>query len=176
MKKKKKKQQQHQPRVNERIRFSPVRLVKDGKQIGIMPVDKARKMAYDLGLDLVEVNPNARPIVCSIMDYGKYCYQQSIKEKTNKKNKGIEMKEVRLSPKIADNDINTKVKAASKFLSQGKKVQLTLIYKKRELSHKDEGFKVVNKMLEDLEEIAKVESRPKLSGDRLICKLEPKNA
>jgi translation initiation factor IF-3 len=172
--KKTKQYKQAQTRINHQIRISPVRLVKEGKQVGIFPVDKARKMARDQGLDLVEVNPNVRPIVCAIMDYGKYRYQQSMKEKANKqKQKGTEIKEIRLSPKIADNDIATKVKAVCKFLSQGKKVQLNLVYRKRELSHKSEGFKVINKIIEEIQDVAKVENPPKIDGNRLTCRLEP---
>src|SRR5574340_541875 len=107
-------------RVNEQIRFSPVRVVKDKVQIGVMHVEEAKKLAKAEGLDLVEIVPNARPPVCEIIDYGKYRYQLSLKEKEKKqKTKHAEIKKIRLSPKIADNDINTKSKATRKFLMEG---------------------------------------------------------
>jgi translation initiation factor IF-3 len=109
------------------------------------------------------------------MDYGKFRYDQKTKDKENKrKSKVVEVKQLRLRPKIASNDIEVKVKAAQKFLSQGKKVQFNLQYKGRDLAHKDEGFKVMNKIIEALCDDASVEQEPKLDGRRLICKLEPK--
>jgi len=162
-------------RVNEQIRFSPVRVVKDKVQLGVMRVEDARKLARDEGLDLVEIVPNARPPVCEIVDYGKFRYQQSIREKEKKQHaKQIEMKEIRLSPKIAENDVDTKSKAARKFLADGKKVQLNLLFRgNRELAHQEEGFKVVNRIIKEVEDICKVESPPKMEGRRIICRIEP---
>lgn len=171
----KKKEKNQYTRVNDQIRFSPVRVVKDGEQLGIMPLENAKKLARNAKLDLVEIVPQARPPVCSIIDYGKYRYEQSIKEKESKqKSKNIEVKEIRLSPKIADHDVDTKTKAARKFIEQGKKVQLNLLFKGRDLAHKDTGFAVVTKITENLEDVAQVELKPKLEGKRLICRLEPK--
>ena len=160
-------------RVNEKIRISPVRVVKDGLNIGVYPTYKARKMAQEEGLDLVEVAPHARPPVCSIMDYGKYKYQQSTKNKDKKKQKGVELKQIRLRPKIAEHDIETKSKAALKFLEQGKHLQLNVMFKSREFAHKDQGFKVVEKVIEYVDNVGKVVLKPKFEGNRIICKLEP---
>jgi len=171
----KKKEKNKFTRVNDQIRISPVRVVKDGEQLGVMPLDKAKRLARNAKLDLVEIAPQARPPVCNIIDYGKFRYQQSIKEKEIKqKSKTSEVKEIRLSPKIAVHDIDTKTKAARKFLEQGKKVQFNLLFKGRDLAHKDTGFAVVKRMAENLEDVAQVELKPKLDGKRLICRLEPK--
>jgi translation initiation factor IF-3 len=139
-----------------------------------MPTYQARRLAEEAGLDLVEVAPHERPPVCRIMDYGKYKYEQSIKEKGRKqKSKDAEIKELRLRPKIGDNDILVKVNSARKFLEQGKKVQFNLIYKNRELAHKDEGFKVVDKVIEQLKDVGKIEIKPTLQGTKLFCRFEP---
>ena len=162
-------------RMNEQIKFSPVRVVRNKVQIGVMCVEDARRIAREEGLDLVEIVPNARPPVCEIIDYGKYRYQLSIKEKEKKhKTKQGEMKEIRLSPKIAEHDVEIKGKAARKFLNEGKKVQLNLLFRNRELAHQDEGFKVINKILKEIEDVCKIESPPKMEGKRIICRIEPK--
>ena len=166
---------QSEHRINNQIRFSPVRLIGDnGEQIGTVPVDEAKKRAVQAGLDLVEVAPNARPIVCRIMDYGKFKYEQSQKEKKNKKTSSTELKHIRLSPKIGDHDIETKVRNAEKFLKAGHNVQFKLEYKRRENAHKDLGFEVIDKILEALSEIADPQRKPKLDGRFLICIVEPK--
>lgn len=161
-------------RVNGQIRFSPVRVIKDKVQLGVMRVEEALKIARENDLDLVEIVPNARPPVCEIIDYGKYRYQLSIKEKEKNKVKQIETKEIKLSPKIADNDIVTKSNAARKFLTEGKKVQLNLLFKNREMAHPDEGFKTVGKLLKEIEDVYKIDMAPKLEGKRIICRIEPK--
>jgi translation initiation factor IF-3 len=170
------KKRQNFVRVNEQIRFSPVRVVKDKVQLGVMRVEEARRLAKDEGLDLVEIVPNARPPVCEIIDYGKFRYQQSIKEKEKKqKAKQTEIKEIRLSVKIADNDVDTKGKTARRFLMEGKKVQFNLLFRNRELAHQEEGFKVVQKIIKEVEDICKVELHPKMEGKRIICRVEPIN-
>lgn len=170
-----KKQKNDFVRVNERIKFSPVRVVKDGENLGVFPTYKARKMAQEAGLDLVEVAPNARPPVCSIMDYGKYKYQKSTRDKEKRqKAKNTELKQLRLRPKIAEHDIEIKSKAAFKFLEQGKNLQLNVMFKSREFAHKDQGFKVVEKVIEYVDSVGKVVLKPKFEGNRIICKLEPK--
>lgn len=164
-------------RVNFQIRVPQVRVVKEGQQLGIMNTDQARKIAQDDGLDLVEIVPNARPPVCHIIDYDKYRYQQKQKEKEQKrkqKEASVELKEIRLRPRIQDHDIETKVSAARRFLESGQRVQFNLQYKNREITHKEEGFVIVNKIIESLKDIATVERAPKMEGFRLICKLEPK--
>jgi translation initiation factor IF-3 len=175
MKKKKKEVKQKQAhRVNDRIRLSPVRVVaQDGEQLGEMPTDKARSIARSEGLDLVEVAPNARPPVCRIMDYSKFKYDQSLKDKKQRKNKKAQLKEPRLSPDIADHDVDTKTAQARKHLQAGHTVQLKLRYKGRENAHKNLGFDVVNKMVENLAEVSKVAREPKIEGRVLHCLLEP---
>lgn len=169
------KQQQYPTRINERIRFSPLLVIdENGEKIGVISNDEAKAKAKAVGLDLVEVAPQARPPVCRIMDYGKFKYEQGQKEKKQRQNqKAQQTKEVRLSPKIADHDIETKTNTAKKFLSGGYKVQLRLEYKKRENAHKDLGFDVIKKVIEGLEGVGKPINKPKLEGRFLMCLVEP---
>ena len=163
-------------RVNFNIRCPTVRVVWDGKQLGIMSGDAARKLAFDAELDLVEIAPQAQPPVCSIMDYEKFRYEQKQKEKEQKKNqKNSEIKELRLRPGIQEHDISTKIGAVRRFLIDGKKVQLNLQFKNREITHKEEGFRVINKIVKDVVDVANVERAPSMEGNRLICRLEPKH-
>ena len=175
MKKKYNDDQKQQYRVNERIRFSPVRVIgQDGTQLGTMPVEAAKSKARENGMDLVEVAPQARPPVCRIMDFGKFKYDQGIKEKKQRKNsKTSQAKELKFRPDIAEHDINTKVGHARKFLASGYKVQIKLEYKGRQNAHKDLGFEVINKVVEKLAEDAKPLDKPKLQGRFLTCMLEP---
>lgn len=161
-------------RVNFQIKVPSVRVVKEGEQLGIMPTDKARRLAQDEGFDLVEVAPNAVPPVCHIMDYSKFKYEQKVKEKNQRKNqKQQEIKEVRLTPAIQRHDIETKASAVRSFVQDGKKVQIVLMYRRRENAHKDEGFRVMNDMLALLTD-CDVERKPTLEGNRLICRVQPK--
>ena len=172
-----KKQQQNFTRINFQIKCISVRVVQDGKQLGIMPTDKARILAQDQGLDLVEIAPQAKPPVCHIMDYAKYQYLQKQKEKdqAKKQREGMcEVKELRLRPAIQDHDIETKTNIAKKFLIDGKKVQFNLQFKSREISHAEEGHRVIRKIIKSLEEVAEVDREPKMEGVRLICRLSPK--
>ena len=163
-------------RVNFNIRCPTVRVTQDGKQLGIMSTDAARKLAYDDGLDLVEIAPMAQPPVCSIMDFEKFRYEQKQKEKEQKKKqKHSEIKELRLRPGIQDHDVGTKIDAVRRFLSEGKKVQLNLQFKNREITHKEEGFRVMTRIVKDLADCANVERAPSMDGNRLICRLEPKS-
>jgi translation initiation factor IF-3 len=163
-------------RVNDKIRFSPVMVVdQDGKNLGSIPLDQAKQKARAVKLDLVEVAPQARPPVCRIMDFGKFRYEQGVKQKKQKgKTKTLELKEIRLSPRIADHDIETKAKAAERFVKAGHKVQLKLEYKRRENAHKDLGFEVMEKILNHLDELVDVQRAPKLDGRFLTCLVEPK--
>ena len=161
-------------RVNEKINFSPVMVIDQmGDNIGIMPTMAAREQAKKAELDLVEISPDARPPVCKIMDFGKFRYDQSSKNKKQKvKHKNTQLKEVRLSPRIAEHDAQVKMRAARKFIGQGHKVNLRLEYKRRENAHKDLGFDIINKIIEDTSDIA-MASNPKLEGRFLSCLLEP---
>jgi len=163
-------------KVNHQIKLSPVMVIgEDGEKFGTMPIRAAIDKAKELGLDLVEVAPQARPPVCKIVDYGKWKYDQGIKEKKQRqKQKTSQLKELRLSPSIETHDIETKTKLARKFLEAGHKVQLKVIFKGRKNAHRDLGFEVVKKMLEDLSEIAVPQEKPKLVGRNVICIVELK--
>jgi translation initiation factor IF-3 len=160
-------------RINDQIRISPVRLIgADGQQLGIIPTDQALAMARDAGLDLVEVAPNERPPVCRIMDYGKFKYQQ--KKKQHKHTHHAKIKEIRLRPKTGDHDIEVKVNQARGFLAHKDKVVLSVVFRGREMAHVEEGRKVVNAVLQKLEDVCKIEAPPQQQGKRIVCTLAPK--
>ncbi|MGI6678671.1 MAG: translation initiation factor IF-3 [Dehalobacterium sp.] len=163
-------------RINEEIRVQEVRFVgADGEQLGVIPIKQALKIAAEKGLDLVEVAPAARPPVCKIMDYGKYRFEQSKREKEAKKNqKVITIKEVKLRPNIEEHDFMTKAKNAEKFLKSGDKVKVTIMFRGREVTHPDLGRQLCTKMAETLQEWAIVEKVPKLEGKNMTMILSPK--
>jgi translation initiation factor IF-3 len=163
-----------QHRINEQIRISPVRVIgSDGSQLGIIPTDQALGIARDEGLDLVEVAPGEQPPVCRIMDFGKFKYQQKKKQhKTHVHHTKI--KEIRLRPKTGEHDIEFKVNQAKSFLLHKDKVVVSVVFRGRELAHIDEGQRVMKTIIQQLEEICKVESPPQQMGRRLICTLSPK--
>ena len=147
----------------------------NGKNLGQIPKIEAEIAAAKVGLDLVEVAGGAKPPVFKIMDEGKYKYEQSQKEKRNRQNQQKVMtKEIRLSPKIADNDIRTKTSKARKFLKQGHSVQFRLIFKRRENAHRDLGFEVTTKVIELLSDCSSLAKEPKLEGNSLNCTIAPK--
>ena len=152
--------------INEQIRDREVRLIgEDGEQLGIMSSRDAYKRAQEAGLDLVKIAPTAKPPVCKIIDYGKYKYELARKEKeAKKKQKTIEVKEVRLSPNIDTNDLNTKVGAARKFISKGDKVKVTLRFRGREMAHMQSSKYILDEFAEKLSDIAVVEKAPKVEG------------
>lgn len=163
-----------QQRINEAIRITPIRVIaEDGEQLGVIPTEDALTRAKEAGLDLVEVAPTERPPVCRIMDYGKFKYQQK-----KRHNKGhthqSQNKEVRLRPKIGEHDLMTKVNRARGFLEKKDKVVFSVIFRGRENAHTDEGFKLVNRVVEELEEVAKLEQGPSMQGRRIIATLAPK--
>ena len=161
--------------INEDIRLKAVRVVGvDGEQLGIMTSDAALRMAYDKGLDLVLMAPQAEPPVCRIMDYGKYKYEQSKREKEAKKNqKVISVKEVKLRPNIEDHDFLTKAKNASKFLAAGDKVKVTIMFRGREITHPELGKELCERFAEELTGVAKVEKPAKVEGRNMIMILAP---
>lgn len=161
-------------RINEQIRISPVRVVgPDGEQVGVISTDQALAMARDNGLDLVEVAPEARPPVCRIMDFGKFKYQ--ISKRSNKTaSHQQKIKEIRVRPKTGDHDIQVKVNKARDFLSHKDKVQITVLFKGRELAHQEEGERIIAQIVESLGDVSKVESPPRRSGRRMECRLAPK--
>ncbi|RHP30029.1 translation initiation factor IF-3 [Lachnotalea sp. AF33-28] len=162
--------------INEQIRDKEVRLVgEDGEQLGIMSARDAMKMAMEAELDLVKIAPNAKPPVCKIIDYGKYRYELARKEKeAKKKQKTIEIKEVRLSPNIDDNDLNTKVNAARKFIEKGDKVKVTLRFRGREMSHMQSSRHILDDFAEKLADIAVVDKPSKVEGRSLVMFLSEK--
>lgn len=162
--------------VNEQIREKEVRLIDaNGEQLGIVSAREAQKLAYDRQLDLVKVAPHAKPPVCRIMDYGKYKYEASKKEKEAKKNQRvINIKEVRLSPTIDKHDLDVKKRNAEKFLSSGDKVKVSIRFRGRQLSHTEIGRAIMDKFAGDLEELAVVERKPKMEGKSMIMIMSPK--
>ncbi len=164
--------------LNEDIRDNEIRVIgNDGAQLGIMSAAQANAMAEEQGLDLVKISPNAVPPVCKIMDYSKFCYDQKKKEKDNKKNqKAVETKEIRMSPSIDTNDLNTKVKAALKFLADGNRVKVSVRFRGREMAHTNLGEKLLMDFAEACAEAANMEKNPKLEGRFMAMFLTPKNS
>ena len=162
--------------INERIRDKEVRVVSDsGEQLGIMSSKDALKMAREADLDLVKIAPNAKPPVCKIIDYGKYRYELARKEKeARKKQKAMEVKEVRLSPNIDKNDLNTKANQARKFISKGDKVKVTLRFRGREMAHVNYSKQILDSFFEILEDIAVVDKAPKMEGRSMVMFLSQK--
>ena len=162
-------------RVNEMIRVPAVRLINaDGTQVGIVPTDKALDMAYDQGLDLVEVQPTIRPPVCKIMDYGKYKYDKTKKVRiAKKKQQGGALKEMRFTPKIGDHDYSYKIQHIRDFLLDKDKVKVSVKFRGREIAHTEVGFRLLQRLGKDIDDIGKVESEPKLEGQHLIMMLAP---
>ena len=162
--------------INEQIRDKEVRLIgSDGEQLGIMTAKDAMKLARESELDLVKIAPNAKPPVCKIIDYGKYRYELARKEKeAKKKQKTIDIKEVRLSPNIDTNDLNTKVNQARKFLAKGDKVKVTLRFRGRELAHVNQSKVILDDFAEKLSDVAVVDKPAKFEGRSMIMFLTEK--
>ena len=162
--------------INEQIRDKEVRLIgEDGEQLGVMPVREAMKLAQEAELDLVKIAPGAKPPVCKIIDYGKYRYELARKEKeAKKKQKTVELKEVRLSPNIDSNDLNTKMNAARKFVAKGNKVKVTLRFRGREMAHMSASRHILDDFAEALSDVAVVEKAPKLEGRSMSLVLTEK--
>lgn len=162
--------------VNEQIKHREVRVIDtDGKQIGIMDIQKALKLAKSKQLDLVQVAPKANPPVCRIMDYGKYKYEQSKKEKeAKKKQKVINVKELRMSPNIEEHDLQVRIKNARRFLKEGDKVKVTIKFRGREITHNSLGKEVLENFAESVKDLAVIEKKPKLEGRNMIMILAPK--
>lgn len=162
-------------RVNETVRAPQVRLVSsDGRQLGIVSIEEAQRIALEQDLDLVEVAPQASPPVCKIMDYGKYCYEQDQKQKAARKKQSIVVvKEMKMRPKIDIHDYDTKKKHVIRFLTHGDKVKVTIMFRGREMTHTELGMNLLKRLAEDLEELATVEARPKLDGRNMTMVLSP---
>ena len=164
------------PRVNLQIRLSPVRVIAaDGTQLGIMEVDQALSTAQDQGLDLVEVAPMARPPVVRIMDYGKFKFEQAKQARLAKKKQHvIQLKEVKYRPGIDEHDFATKTRNARRFLEEGNKVKVTLMFRGRQITHPELGRAVVDRVASEVADIAKVESAPNMEGRFMTMILAPK--
>lgn len=162
--------------INEQIRDKEVRVIsEDGEQLGIMSAKEALKLAEEAELDLVKIAPTAKPPVCKIIDYGKYRYELARKEKeAKKKQKTIDIKEVRLSPNIEANDLNTKVNSARKFIEKGDKVKVTLRFRGREMAHMQQSKHILDDFAEQLADVATVEKAPKLEGRSMMMFLAKK--
>ena len=162
--------------INEQIRDKEVRLIgEDGEQLGVMPARDALQMAKDAELDLVKIAPTAKPPVCKIIDYGKYRYELARKEKeAKKKQKVIEVKEVRLSPNIDTNDLSTKMGAARKFLEKGDKVKVTLRFRGREMAHMSKSRYILEDFAKELADIAVIDKPSKVEGRSMVMFLTPK--
>ena len=162
--------------INEQIRDKEIRLIgENGEQLGIMSARDAMKMAKEAELDLVKIAPAAKPPVCKIIDYGKYRYEQARKEKeAKKKQKTIEIKEVRLSPNIDVNDLNTKVGAARKFIEKGNKVKVTLRFRGREMAHMQSSRHILDDFAEQMKDVASVDKPPKIEGRNMTMFLTDK--
>jgi translation initiation factor IF-3 len=146
----------------------------EGEQAGVVSADRAREMAREAGLDLVEISPTADPPVCRIMDYGKFKYEQKKKANESKKRQHtFQVKEVRVRPKTGDHDIDVKVKAARKFLEHGDKVQVTVLFRGREIVHSTIGIEILNEIAADLQDICKVERPPRMENKRMHMILTP---
>lgn len=164
------------PRINEDIDVAQVRLVDaDGEMVGVISTKEAIEMAGEVGLDLVEVSPNADPPVCKILDYGKFKYEAQKKaNEARKKQKVIEVKEIKMRPGIDEHDYQTKMKAVRKFLDNGDKVKMTIRFRGREMAHQDLGMKVLDRVRVDVDEQAKVEQFPKTEGRLMTMVIAPR--
>nr|WP_280956778.1 translation initiation factor IF-3 [Acetohalobium arabaticum] len=162
-------------RVNEKIRAREIRVVdNEGDQIGIMPLKKGLDIAKDRGLDLVEVAPNAEPPVCRILDYGKYKYEQAKKAQKAKQNQNVmNVKEVQMSVKIEEHDFNVKVNMGERFLKNKDKVKVKIKFRGREITHKDLGYDLMEDYYSELEDLAKMETKPKMEGRNMLMILTP---
>ncbi|WP_416236661.1 translation initiation factor IF-3 [Yoonia sp. 72] len=163
------------PRINERIRAAEIRLIgADGENVGVVSPDRAMQMAEEAGLDLVEISPNAVPPVCKIMDFGKFKYETQKKEaEARKKQKIIEIKEIKFRPNTDSHDYEVKMRSVFKFLENGDKVKVTLRFRGREMAHQELGRKLLERVAEDTKEAGKVENFPKMEGRQMVMLIGP---
>uniref|UniRef100_UPI0035943BF5 translation initiation factor IF-3 n=1 Tax=Pseudogemmobacter lacusdianii TaxID=3069608 RepID=UPI0035943BF5 len=164
------------PRINDRIRAPEIRLIgADGENVGVVTPARALIMAEEAGLDLVEISPNAEPPVCKIMDFGKFKYETQKKEaEARKKQKVIEIKEIKFRPGTDENDYQVKMRSVLKFLGEGDKVKITLRFRGREMAHQQLGLELLHRVAADVAEAGKVESMPKLEGRQMVMMIGAK--
>ena len=163
------------PRVNDRIRATEIRLIgADGENVGVVSPERELEMAEDAGLDLVEISPNATPPVCKIMDFGKFKYEQQKREsEARKKQKTIDVKEVKFRPNTDTHDYDVKMRNVTRFLEAGDKVKVTLRFRGREMAHQNLGRELLERVAEDIKEIGKVENMPKMEGRQMVMMIGP---
>ncbi|WP_218673231.1 translation initiation factor IF-3 [Primorskyibacter flagellatus] len=163
------------PKVNERIRAPEIRLIgAEGENVGVVTPARAMEMAADVGLDLVEISPNANPPVCKIMDFGKFKYEQQKREsEARKKQKTIDVKEVKFRPNTDTHDYDVKMRNVFRFLEGGDKVKVTLRFRGREMAHQNLGRGLLERIAEDAKEVGKVENMPKMEGRQMIMMIGP---
>jgi len=166
---------QEKVRVNRQIRISPVRVISpEGEQLGILPIERAQEIAEEQGLDLVEVAPLARPPVCRIMDYGKFKYEEQRQQReARKKQHHVQIKEVKMRPGIEDHDYDFKLRHARRFLEEGNKVKLTMMFRGRQMAHPEFGRQVLDRVSVALQDISKVESHPMMEGRSMVMMIAP---
>lgn len=164
------------PRVNERIRVSEIRLIgPEGENVGVVSPAVGMQMAADSGLDLVEISPNATPPVCKVMDLGKFKYEQQKREaEARKKQKVIEVKEIKFRPGTDTHDYDVKMRSVLKFLEGGDKVKITLRFRGREMAHQDLGLELLNRVKDDVGEAGKIDTMPKLEGRQMVMMISPR--
>jgi len=164
-------------RINHRIRAPEVRVIYEGDQLGVMPTHQALHIAEDKGLDLVEISPQASPPVCRVMDYGKFKFEEAKKKQQQKKSAtNFETKEIKFRPKTDDHDMDFKVKHVRRFLEEGNKVRLVIVFRGREMAHPQMGKNVLDRVVDRCKDIASVEVTPSLEGKRMIMLIAPKPA
>ena len=161
--------------MNEKIRVAEIRLIgPEGENVGVTTPARGRELAEQAGLDLVEISPNASPPVCKIMDFGKYKYEQQKREsEAKKKQKTIEVKEVKFRPNTDDHDYNVKMRNVVKFLENGDKVKVTLRFRGREMAHQNLGRELLERVADDVKEIGKIENMPKMEGRQMVMMIGP---
>ena len=166
---------QNEPRINQQIRFSPVRLIDpEGEQLGVVPIEEAQVAARQRGLDLVEVAPNARPPVCRIMDYGRYKYEQAKAEREARRKQHVtQMKEIKMRPNIEEHDFEFKTRHIRRFLEERNKVKVTIMFRGREMAHTENGREVLDDVVEELGETAVIEQQARLEGRNMFMILAP---
>ena len=164
------------PRVNEEIRIPQVRLIdQDGEMQGVLTVREAMQRAFSVGLDLVEISPNADPPVCKILDFGKFKYEQQKKRnEAKKKQKVIEIKEIKVRPNIDENDYQVKMRAMKSFIEEGDKVKVTLRFRGREMAHQDIGVRVLERIRSEMDTTSKVEQMPRMENRQMVMVLSPR--
>ena len=164
------------PRVNRDIAVAQVRLIDEqGENLGVVSKDEAIERAEEAGMDLVEISPSAEPPVCKILDYGRFKYQdQKKKNEARKKQKTIDIKEIKMRPNIDQHDYDVKMRAINRFIADGDKVKVTMRFRGREMVHQELGLKVLDRVRDQIDEVAKVEQFPKMEGRQMIMVVAPK--